>query len=191
MPPAPQVPQAPQQPIPHILPLNWSHFKPKFSGKQDKHAETHLLRMNDWMDNDKVQRFSLTLTGEARLWYESLRVINIDWIELQNSFRQQYSKIGNTRELLFQVWKSFYFDDNTETIHAYIHHIRQVTTLLGYKEPQILEVSKNTYPTRLYWVIFPLVDICQAVEIAKRILTKEKIDRQLVGQSSSTAFMKM
>ena len=27
------------------------------------------------------------------------------------------------------------------------------------------------------------------VEIAKRILTKEKLDRQLTGQSSSTAFM--
>ena len=26
-----------------------------------------------------VQRFCLTLTGEARLWYESLRPIEIDW----------------------------------------------------------------------------------------------------------------
>ena len=35
----------------------------------------------------------------------------------------------------------------------------------------------------------PIEDLRQAVETAKRILTKEKIDRQLVGQSSSTPFM--
>ena len=92
-------------------PLNWFHFKPKFSGKPDEVAEAHLLRTNDWMDthrfqeNDTVQRFCLTLTGEARLWYESLGLINADWIELQNSFRQQYSKIGNTREKLFHAWR--------------------------------------------------------------------------------------
>ena len=39
-------------------------------------------------EDDKVQIFCLTLTGEARLWYESLRLINADWTELQNSFRQ-------------------------------------------------------------------------------------------------------
>ena len=73
--------------------LNWSHFKPKYSGKSDKDAEAYLLRMNDWMDihtfqdQVKVQRFCLTLVGEARLWYESLRPINVDWVGLQNIFR--------------------------------------------------------------------------------------------------------
>ena len=33
------------------------------------------------------------------------------------------------------------------------------------------------------------MDLRQAVEMAKRILTKEKIDRQLAGQTSSTPFM--
>ena len=62
-------------------PLIWSHFKPKYSGKPDKDAEAHLLRMNNWMDtygfpdHIKVQRFCLTLVGEARLWYELLRLI--------------------------------------------------------------------------------------------------------------------
>ena len=124
--------------------------------------------------NDKVQKFCLTLTGEARLWYESLRPINADWIILQNSFRQQYSKLGNTREQLFHTWRSFHFDKNTETLDAYIHCIRQVATLLGYLELQILEVFKNTLPTRLYWVLFPIVDLQRAVETARRILTKEK-----------------
>ena len=33
------------------------------------------------------------------------------------------------------------------------------------------------------------MDLRQAVEAAKRILMKEKIDRQLAGQTSSTPFM--
>ena len=66
---------------------------------------------------------------------------------LQNLFRQHYSKIGNTIEQLFHVWRSFNFNENTETIDAYVTHIRQLSTLLGYGEPQILEVFKNTLPT--------------------------------------------
>ena len=72
LPIVPQVPHVPQalqvsqQSIPHMPPLNWSHFKCLFPGKPDKDAEAHLLRTNDWMethrfqDNDKVQRFCLT-----------------------------------------------------------------------------------------------------------------------------------
>ena len=63
-PPAdPAVLQAPQQPGQQIVDLNWSHFKPEFSGKPDKDAETHLLCTNDWMnahhfvEGVKVQRF--------------------------------------------------------------------------------------------------------------------------------------
>ena len=137
----------------------------------------------------KVQRFYKTLLGEDRLWYQSLEPINVDWQGLQNLFWQQYSKIGNTREQLFHVWRSFSFDENTETINTYVTHIRQVAALLGYGEPQILEVFKNTLPTKLYWILFPIEDLRQVVETAKRILTKEKLDGQLTRQSSSNPFM--
>ena len=79
------MPEAPQR-----LQLNWSHFKPKYAGRPDEDVEAHLLRMNNWMDTHefpeqvKVQRFCLTLVGEARFWYELLRLINVDWIDLQN-----------------------------------------------------------------------------------------------------------
>ena len=52
-----------------------------------------------------------------------------------------------------------YFDENIETLDSYIRHIRQVATLLGYGKPQVLEVFKNTLPTRLYWVVFPIEDL--------------------------------
>ena len=66
-----------------------------------------------------------------------------------------------------------------EIIDTYVNCIRQVAALLGYQEPQI-EVFKNTLPTKLYWVLFPIMDLKQAVEMAKRILTKEKI--QTIGR---------
>ena len=82
-PQVPQAPEAPQLPTPHVPLLNWSHFNPKFSGKPDEDTVAHFLRTNDWMDthgfqdNVKVQRFCLTLIGEARLGNTSLRLINI------------------------------------------------------------------------------------------------------------------
>ena len=146
---------------------------------------------HDFPDHIMVQRFCLTLVGEARLWYESLRLINADWEELQHMFRQQYSKIGYTREQLFHAWRSFHFDENTETIDAYVHCIRQIVNLLGYQDPQVLGVFKNTLPSKLHWVLFPIEDLRIAVDTAKRMLTKEKIDKQLAGQMSLTPFMSM
>ena len=37
--------------------------------------------------------------------------------------------------------------------------------------------------------MFPVEDPRQAVEEAKRILTKEKVDKQLTGQASTSPFM--
>ena len=133
------------------------------------------MTAHHFVEGVKVQRFCLTLLGEARLWYHLVEPMNIDWLALQNMFRQQYSKAGNTREQLFHAWKSFSFDENTETIDAYVTHIRQVAALLGNGEPQILEVFKNTLPTKLYWTLFPIGELRQAVETVKRILTKKKI----------------
>ena len=48
---------------------------------------------------------------------------------------------------------------------------------------------KNTLLTKLYWILFPIEDLRQAVETAKRILTKEKLNRKLTRQTSATPFM--
>ena len=103
-----------QQPPPTVVPqqqmrMNWSHFKPEFSGKPDEDVEAHLLRTNDWMTTHdfpkavKVQRFCLTLVGEARNWYATLEPIAMTWPELQTMFRHQYSKIGNRENSCFML----------------------------------------------------------------------------------------
>ena len=112
--------------------------------------------------------------GEARLWYQSLEPINVYWQGLQHLFRQQYSKISNTREQLFHVWRSFNFNENTETIDAYVTHIWQVAALLDYERiTNLRSIQEYMLPTKLYLILFSIEDLTQAVETAKRILTKE------------------
>ena len=56
----------------------------------------------------------------------------------------------------------------------------------------MLELFKNTLPSGLYWVLFSINNLTDAVDAAKRVLTKEKIDRQLSGQTgTATSFMKV
>ena len=138
-----------------------------------------------FQDHVKVQRFCLTLTGEARLWYESLRLINIDWLGLKNIFRQQYSKIGNTREQLFHAWEilSLWWKCRNSRCLCKLHETGCHTFRLS-RSTNVREVFKNTLLTKLYWVLFPIMDLRQAVEMAKRILMKEKI-----GTISRTDFL--
>ena len=88
------------------------------------------------------------------------------------------------------MWRSFHYDENVETLDVYVTRKRQVVRLLGHGEPQLLEVFKSNVANRLYWVVFPIDNLREAVDTAKRFLTKEKIDRQMTGQSS-TPFMKL
>ena len=94
--PAQPVPTGLMVPAPQVLYQNWVGKKPEFSGKPEEDAESHLLSTRDWMeahnfpDEVKVRCFCFTLTGEARLWYESLASLDNDRPALQNKFRWQY-----------------------------------------------------------------------------------------------------
>ena len=60
---------------------------------------------------------------------------------------------------------------------------------LNYGEPQILEFFRNTLPSKFYWILFSINNLRDA---AKRVLTKVKIDKQLLEQSGTTTpFMKV
>ena len=201
----PNPPNHPNQPNPMDQPnlpqpqqMNWSYFKPEFLGKAEEDNAAHLLKTNDWMDtynfpeDIKVRRFCLTLMGEASLWYESLKPIDMDWNALQTCFRQQYSKFGSSREQYFHVWRSFCYDENEDTIDSYILKVKQVASLLNYGEPEILELFKNTLPSKLYWILFPINNLREAIDTAKRVMNKEKLDKQLTGQASNISpFMKL
>ena len=76
-------------------------------------------------------------------------------------------KFDNTQEQLFHVWRSFHYDENAETIDVYVNTIKQKVMLLNYDEPQILELFKYTLPSRLYWVLFSINNLRDAVDAAK------------------------
>ena len=145
------------------------------------------MEAHNFQEGEKVRHFHVTLTGEARLWYESLAPLDDDWPALQNKF--QYSKKENTPEQLFHVWRTFKFDKNMDTVDSYSLQMSQVTAMLNYGELQILENFKNTLPYRLYSTLINVNKLRDAIDFAKRVLTKEKLDSQLTGQSS-TPFMK-
>ena len=148
--PAQPVPTGLVVPAPQVVYQNWIGKKPELSGKPEEDAESHLLSTRDWMEahnlpNEvKVRCLCLTLIGEARLWYESLTLLDDDWPALQNKFRWQYSKIGNTPEQLFHASRTFKFDENTDMIDSYVLRMSQVAAMLNYGEMQILENFKNT-----------------------------------------------
>ena len=146
------------------------------------------MTTHDFPNDQKVRRFCLTLYGEARLWYETLGIQELEWAGLQECFQQQYSKFGNTREQYFHAWRSFHFDEATDTIDGYIHKVKQVAALLNYREPQILELFKNTLLSRLYYMLYQIDDLRMAVETAKRLLTREQIDKKS-GQATTSPFM--
>ena len=180
---------------PQIIYQNWTGKKPEFSGKPEEDAESHLLSTRDWMEahnfleGEKVRCFHVMLIGEARLWYELLAPLDDDVPALQNKFWWQYFKIGNTPKQLFHAWRTFKFDENMDTVDSYVLRMSRVTAMLNYGEMQILENFKNTLPYRLYSTLINVNNLRDAIDLAKRVLTKEKLDRQLTGQYS-TPFMK-
>ena len=67
-----------------------------------------------------------------------------------------------------------------------------MASLLNYGEPEILELFKNTLPSKLYWILFPINNLRQAIDTTKRVMNKEKLDKQLTGQASNISpFMKL
>ena len=57
---------------------------------------------------------------------------------------KQYSRFGSSREQYFHMWRSFHYDENTDTIDSYILKIKQVASLLNYGEPEILKSYSKT-----------------------------------------------
>ena len=113
----------------------------------------------------------------------------MDWNALQTSFREQYSKFHSSREQYFHV---FCYDENEDTIDSYILKVKQVASLLNYGEPEILELFKYILPSKLYWILFPINNLREVIDTAKRVMNKEKLDKQLTGQASNISpFIKL
>ena len=81
--------------------------------------------------------------------------------------------IGHTRKQLFHARRSFNYDENAEMVDAHKQRMWQIAEMINYREPQILELLKNTELAQLYMVLFPIENLHVVVDMAKRIFTKE------------------
>ena len=45
----------------------------------------------------------------------------------------------------------------------------QVAVLLNYGEPEIIELYKNTLPSKLYYMLYQVDDLRTVIETAKRV----------------------
>ena len=58
------------------------------------------------------------------------------------------------------------------------------------ENPKILELFKNTLPSRLYYMLYQINNLRVVVETAKRLLTKEQMDKK-AGQATTSPFMQV
>ena len=68
--------------------------------------------------------------------------------------------------------------------------VKQVAALLNYGEPQILELFKNTLPSRIYYMVYQINDLRVVVETAKSLLIKEQMEKK-AGQAPASPFMQV
>ena len=101
-----------------------------------------------------------------------------DWNNQQRFFCGQFSKLGQTPEELSQRWKSFQFDETTDTIDSYLLRLKQCAQILGYNEGQVFELFKNTVPARYSYFLFSIQNLRKVGENAKRVMTKEKLNNK-------------
>ena len=65
------------------------------------------------------------------------------------------------------MWRSFQFDEATNTIDGYIQKVKQVAALLDYGDPQILELFKTLYPVGSITCLYQIDALRAVVETAK------------------------
>ena len=68
---------------------------------------------------------------------------------------------------LFHAWRTFKFDENTDTIDSYVLRMSQVAAMLNYGEMQILENFKNTLLYHLYSTLINVNNLRDAIDLAK------------------------
>ena len=54
-----------------------------------------------------------------------------------------------------------------------------------------MRLFKNTLPNKLYWILFPINNLREAVDTAKRVLNKEKLYKQHISIHENERCQKM
>ena len=89
-------------------------------------------------------------------------------------FLQTILKVGANTKELFQRWRSFQFDETTD---SHVLRLKQCVQVLRCNEGQVLELTKNALSTRYYYLLIDILNHREAVESDKHVMSKEKVEK--------------
>ena len=109
-------------------------FPTRFSGEDIGNPYAHWLAYNDYAvlqdfdDNQKLNRFKTSLTGRARLWIEGKDFQNVN--DMKRSFLEQFSGM-RTRAGTAEMFRNSTFKSG-ESMETYLARLKQLANQLNY-----------------------------------------------------------
>lgn len=112
----------------------------RYTGVPVEDAPGHLMLYEDYClyhdiqnDNTKVERFRLTLTGQARLWYQGKTFAS--WDQCKTAF-QSYFSSAQTRQSAVQAFRNSAFKTG-ETADQYLQRLQRLADRMNYGEDYV------------------------------------------------------
>ena len=129
--------------------LKFAECLPKhFKGELGENPQAHVLSYEDYISihnlapRDAVARFSLTLQGPARQWYQDQGFTS--WDDLKTSFLAEYSKY-KTREGVIQRLNTIKYNEALG-LQAYLREIKELGARLCFNETQLTDAFISGLP---------------------------------------------
>ena len=125
--------------------------------------------------NDYNDKFKHTLQHLAREWYHGLDMLQFSgsWDEFTQHFSRYFSTQGRNIKHLYERWRAFSFDPNTDDIEEYIRDVCEAAKQLGHGDDAVLNLLKATMPTELYGTLYGHDNLYAVMTMFKDIYAKK------------------
>jgi hypothetical protein len=127
------------------------------------------MEKNDIDQEAIVKRFTETLSGSARIWYDELSTVGLTWDKLQQEFTIEFTKQGKSIMDLKTEWVNFKFDPDRMDIRSFIREVKTTATLLEYDDDHIVSTLKSAMPRQVYYSIVREKKLDELEELLKDI----------------------
>ena len=125
--------------------------------------------------NDYIDKFKRTLKHLSREWYHGLDIDQFggNWHEFTRHFSRHFSTQGKNIKHLYERWRTFSFDPNTDYIEEYIRDVCKAAKQLGHGNDAVLNLLKATTPTELYGTLYGHDNLYIVMTMLKDIYAKK------------------
>lgn len=160
--------------------LRVNDFMPqRFDGQTLSDAPAHILSFEDYCqlqnikeDVPRVQRFRVTLSGQARLWVEGKEFAT--WDILKKSFLQYHSD-SHTRESAVASFRSSSYKHG-ETAEQYLQRLKRLAERLEYGNDMVKDQYISGLPAEAKTAVAMArpANLAECVELAQQFLDLNK-----------------